>query len=68
MTIWVGRFLFGFGVFLGISGAIVRRMYDSAQFVEVFGVGRWSVIVVFGIALAFIGAASLILKKSGDTK
>jgi hypothetical protein len=68
MNIWVGRFLFGFGVFLGIFGAIVRRLYDSEEFIEVFGVGRWSVIVVFVIALAFIGAGYLILKKLGDMK
>ncbi len=58
MKIWVGRILFGPGVFLGICGAIVRRTYNSQEFLEMFGVGRRSVLVVFGLALALISAGS----------
>ena len=66
MMMWTGRILFGFGVFLAICTAIIRRAFDSDEFLETFGVGKWILLVLFAISLALIGVGSLLLKKTGD--
>lgn len=66
MKIWFGRFLFGLGMFMAIIAMVLRRTHNPEAFREGFGFDRGNLFFVLLGAMATIGVATLILKKSGD--
>ncbi len=60
--VWIGRLLLGLGVLVGVLGAVVRRLYNEADFLATFGVSRVWVVGLFVVALALLAVGGLLVK------
>jgi hypothetical protein len=60
MVVWLGRVIFGFGVFMFVFGAVMRRVADPDE------IPRSVIMALYVIGAAVMGVGFLILRKRGD--